>query len=453
MARVYNPRTRRLEDNGVPVPQPAPGSTVAPDASPIDGLHSGYLASTAGARLAAAPGVFQPQTHATDVLAPTLASQGARPVAGPPAPPVPRVDLAAGPAVAQALRANAGQAQAAVGKVGNAITGSLPGDPLTNLAPLAPGSTVVVPNGNANPLKQGTVTAGANSSGGQSGIFVNGKSVTHDANGNLVAAPTTTAPLSFADQKAKILEMYPQVGVAGSDQNKQFVDAFTKGGQDQTSALDLAHSLFAPKTQAQAIAADQTAAATATNKQIAADQANRTPAQVQADNVKAASNQAQVAAAGKSVYDPDATATNAGRTVGNVVDALSPQNIGAAIDNNVITPVTSAVTNLFKGFAGEPTTTPATPVPAAPAAPVSSRMPDGTLGASTPPPGQTRSVNDGSLANLPGAVFTPNSPPDPLANLAPTPATPTPAPNPPDPEDPEARRRRLAAAATPTFMQ
>ncbi len=317
-----------------------------------------------------------------------------------------------------------------------------PAIPVRNTGPLAPGSTDVVPNGSTKSNLQGTVTAGQNESGGDSGIKVDGKWVSHgadDASGRptLVSAAPTTAPLSDADQRAKIKELYPQAAVAGSPANKQLVDAFHQGGSDTSTILDTAHALFASRSQAAVIAQDQTESGAAAAKTAADAQANLTPAQRQIVQQHQDANHAAVAAAGKSVYDPDNTAKTVGQQIGDAIE-------GGGIDaytgywHDKAQPVVNAARDLWNGISGNTDSTPAAPTPHAPApvAPASNRMPDGSLGNNTPPApttaparpaDQVHSVDDGSLANVPGAVFTPDPPAAPAAPLSPSAPAATPS--------------------------
>lgn len=255
-------------------------------------------------------------------------------------------------------------------------------DPAPPVGPLTPGTSEVVPNGNPNPLKQGVVTGGQNESGGDSGIKVNGQWVTHGAdnakgNAPLVASAPTKTPLSFADQQAQIVQTYPQVGVAGSDQNKAYVDAFNKGGQNQDGALDLAHSILAPKTQAGVIAQDQTQAGAAAAKVATDASANMTPGQKQIVQQRQDANQAAVAAAGKSVYDPDNTAKTFGQHVGDALEGGSLDSFTGFYKDHLVTPIADAAKSLWSGITGNTGATPAVPAapPPAPAPPVAAPSP------------------------------------------------------------------------------
>ena len=337
MALRFNRRTNRYEDDGVP--PPAPGSTVARDATVQGGLQTGTLqtggglTSTAGRRLAQAPAA----TFSFD-----------RPVAAP-------AVIAGSPAdnAAALQQASTFLDTGRVGKIGQADV------PVDQQGKIAPGTRATTSSG-------GQVTVGVPATGSQpgtSGIFVNGRSVTHDASGQLVDAPVGKAPMSYADQQAEILRMYPEVGVAGSDANKKFVEAFQKGGSDQTGVLDLASSLFGPKTQAQAIAQDRAVKSRDATKAAADALANRTPEQVAADNAKAASNVARGEAAAREVYDPNNTGANVASTIKNAVaggDASSisgyygdPSTFGGGI--------VQGVKNFFGGFGDGSASAAATP--------------------------------------------------------------------------------------------
>ena len=96
-----------------------------------------------------------------------------------------------------------------------------------------------------------SIPSAADAASQDSGIFVNGQASTHDAAGNLVAAASSgvNPAQKFAGDQAVIMAMYPQVGVAGSADNKKFVDAYNSGGQNKDSVLDLAKSLFGTPAQ------------------------------------------------------------------------------------------------------------------------------------------------------------------------------------------------------------
>lgn len=328
MARIFNRRTNRWEDDGVP--PPPPGSTVAKDATVASGLQSGGLTSTAGQALANAPkAAFSFNRPAPAVIAGTPGDNAA--------------------ALQQASTfLDTGK----VGKLGQADV------PVDQQAKLAPGSVTTTSSG-------GKVTVGASPGAqpGTSGIFVDGQAVTHDANGQLVAAPVGKAPLSYAEQQAEAVRMYPDIGVAGSDANKKFLAAFQKAGGDQTKVLDVANGLFGPKTQAQAIA--QSKAQTQREASKAATDAfnNRTPEQIATDNAKAAGNQAKVTAAGNEVYDPDNTGANVASTIKNAAAGVTPSSVAdyysdpSTFGGSIV----SGVKNFFGGFGSDPTSTAAQP--------------------------------------------------------------------------------------------
>lgn len=148
-----------------------------------------------------------------------------------------------------------------VGLPSSAALGTAPGS--ARIVPQAPNpsreiSATTNPDGSRSHVLDGGGEATIYQPGsdtGDSGIFVEGRSVTHDKAGNLVpAAPSGVNPArKFAGDMEVIKATYPQVGVAGTSENKKFVDAYTAGGQNKEGILDLAHSLFGvPSQQAEA---------------------------------------------------------------------------------------------------------------------------------------------------------------------------------------------------------
>lgn len=253
-----------------PVAPAAPGTTYAPDATPSTWRNTGYAQSSAGAALAATP------LATVGLTRPNTASAGVPPVQFP----------GFSPEQVPLLRAmGAADRQSPLGsRYGSSRQISLvPNATGSTLGMVKPDGTRMfqASNGGTSTISpQGTDT-------GDSGILVDGNSVTHDAKGNLVAAaPSGLNPAQqWNEDRRTILALYPQVGVAGSDANKKYVAAFTGGYTGKTSdgkdyafkagdtagGLDLAHQLFAGTTTAAPV--DGKAADEAATAQIAAAQA------------------------------------------------------------------------------------------------------------------------------------------------------------------------------------
>ena len=440
MARRRLPNGQIIDD-GQPAPAPAaPGTTFAKEAQPASGLTlPGGATSTAGAALAAAPTagfgaspISQPPPYDPARPLSQFASTPASTLPAPIAPPsmMPQVlggtpeDSAA--AVGGALRGVGGQTQAATpgstltmfganGPVqiptGSTAT-SLPGN---RTVVNGGGQTQTIGGGGPNAVAERSRTVGANGAthittasggtvdipasttqpvfGSPTGITgAGGQQVVRNSQGQL--APGTpqpgsgvTPPMSYADQEAAILKAYPAVGQAGSQENKLFVDKFKQGGSDTSNVLDLAHSLFAPKTQTGTMAAvsgvtpSQMAAdqAAVDAKSQAAARAAMTPAQIAAQQAKQTSNNAQVAAAGQPVLDNASTAKDIGAAIPEGFNALGNNVLGA------ITGAASGIGNFVSGLAGGSSAAPAaSPITTPPPAPATLPAATGAYSSSQP---------------------------------------------------------------------
>ena len=131
------------------------------------------------------------------------------------------------------------------------------------LLPGGGGPTTVAPDDGGTLIYNGKVVAP-----GTSVTPVNfGKTVFGNPDGSAQVGNSQPGAPSAADadykaQEQAALKAYPAIGVAGSPENRSFVQAFNTGGADKSNVLGLANSLFAPKDQTASTASPNSSSST-----------------------------------------------------------------------------------------------------------------------------------------------------------------------------------------------